>query len=125
MSDPADPSSWGPTEIISAVLAGIATVVAAVGAALRGIFRGRDRDEERAEIREALAALRQSVEELRAAVQKSDKDLALIAHTLGEKSARNDRMEKRLDDLEREFSEVRETLANMRGYSSGIAKAPR
>lgn len=119
MSDPTDPIV---SDLAKAAGGGSVGLAAAFLVWLRG---DRSRNEERAEIREALAALRQSIEELRAAVQKSDKDLALIAHTLGEKSARNDRMEKRLDDLEREFADVRETLAGMRGYNSGISKVPK
>lgn len=118
MSDPTDP-----------VLGDLAKAGGGLGGGLLiGLvawLRGdRSRTEERVEIREALAALRQSIEELRNAVQKSDKDLALIAHTLGEKSARNDRMEKRLDELEQRFVELELDFARSRGFDSGVRKSP-
>lgn len=118
MSDPTDPIV---SDLAKAAGGGSVGLAAAFLVWLRG---DRSRAEERAEIREALDAIRMSVEELRIAVQKSDKDLALIAHTLGEKSARNDRMEKRLDELEERFIEMELEFARSRGYDSGVRKAP-
>ncbi len=126
MSDPSDPTSWSPAGIVTAVLAGLAALAGAIASAFRGTSRSEREEarEERQEVRAALTALREAFEELRVIVQRSDKDLALIAHTLGEKSARNDRMEKRVDELEAKLIDLELEFARSRGFDSGIRKAP-
>lgn len=119
--------------------AGVLAILAAAFAWIRGLFarreereeaaRKEERDEarravERAELKAAIDAVGAAVTKLEIAWQKSDRELALIAHTLGEKSARTDRIEGRLDAMEREFGEMREEVAGMRGYQSGVRKAP-